>query len=113
MESHGVTSCGTKIEKTHRRKVAFMSQEVTSEASPFRASTLVHISSPIGRLMQCHIGFLMMWRRESTERERGRCLAKQPPHEQNNYLMREIFAILTTKATGFSKMTTIHWVSLK
>jgi hypothetical protein len=26
---------------------------------------------------------------------------------------REIFAILTTKAEGFSKMTTIHWASLK
>jgi hypothetical protein len=25
----------------------------------------------------------------------------------------EIFAILTTKVTGFSKMTTIHWASLK
>jgi hypothetical protein len=26
---------------------------------------------------------------------------------------KEIFAILTTKATDFSKMTTIHWASLK
>jgi hypothetical protein len=33
----------------------------------------------------------MMWRREEgerKEREKGRCLAKQPPHERNNYLMR-------------------------
>jgi hypothetical protein len=43
-----------------------------------RASTLLHISNPIGRPMQCHIRFLMTWRRESKERERGRCLAKQP-----------------------------------
>jgi hypothetical protein len=32
----------------------------------------------------------MMWRRESKEREIGRCLAKQPPHERNNYLMRQL-----------------------
>jgi hypothetical protein len=55
-----------------------------------RANTLVHVSSPIGRPMQCHIGFLMMWRRERKERERGCCLAKQPPHERNNYLMRQL-----------------------
>jgi hypothetical protein len=41
--------------------------------------------------MQCHIGFLMMCRRESKERERGRCLAKQPPlsfyvHKLRNYI---------------------------
>jgi hypothetical protein len=40
--------------------------------------------------MHCHVGFLMMWRRESKERERGRCLAKQPPHERSNYLMRQL-----------------------
>jgi hypothetical protein len=45
-----------------------------------RASTLVHVNSPIGRPMLCHIGFSMMWRRESKERERGRWL-KQLPHE--------------------------------
>jgi hypothetical protein len=45
-----------------------------------RASTLVHITNLISRLMQCHIGVLMMWRRESKEREIGHCLAKQPPH---------------------------------
>jgi hypothetical protein len=55
-----------------------------------RASKLVHVSSPIARLMQCCIWFLMMWRRESKERERDRCLAKQPPHERNNYLMRQL-----------------------
>jgi hypothetical protein len=27
--------------------------------------------------------------------------------------LKEIFAILTTKAAGFSKMTTTHWASLK
>jgi hypothetical protein len=58
--------------------------------SGLRASTLVHVSSPIGRPMQCHIGFLMMWKRESKEREKSRCLAKQPPHERNNYLMRQL-----------------------
>jgi hypothetical protein len=55
-----------------------------------RASTLVHVSSPVGRPMQCHIRFLMMWKRESKERERGCCLAKQPPHERSNRLMRQL-----------------------
>jgi hypothetical protein len=43
-----------------------------------RASTLVHVSSPISRPMQCHIGFLMMWRRE-----------KEVVASRNNYLMNE------------------------
>jgi hypothetical protein len=55
-----------------------------------RACTLLHVSCSIGRPMPCHIRFLMMWRRESEEAERGRCFAKQPPHEQNNHLMRQL-----------------------
>jgi hypothetical protein len=55
-----------------------------------RASTLLQVSCPIGRPMQCHIRFLMMWRRESEERERGRCFTKQPPHERNSHLMRQL-----------------------
>jgi hypothetical protein len=55
-----------------------------------RASTLLHVSCLIGRPMQCHTRFLMMWMRESEERERGRCFAKQPPHERNNHLMRQL-----------------------
>jgi hypothetical protein len=51
-----------------------------------RASTLLHISCPIGRLMLCHIRFLVMWKRESKERKRllpretTASWAKQPPH---------------------------------
>jgi hypothetical protein len=33
----------------------------------------------------------MMWRRESKERERGHCLAKQPPHERDNHLMGQLY----------------------
>ena len=45
-----------------------------------RAGILVNISGLIGRLMQCHIRFLVTWRRESEVRERGGCFAKQPSH---------------------------------
>jgi hypothetical protein len=48
--------------------------------SMIRASTLLHVSGIIGCLMQMHVIFLMMWRREGEERERGGCFAKQPPH---------------------------------
>jgi hypothetical protein len=34
-----------------------------------RAATLLHVSGAIGCLVQIHIGFLMMWRREGEERE--------------------------------------------
>jgi hypothetical protein len=33
---------------------------------------------------------MAMYRRESKERERGRCFAKQLPHERNNHLMRQL-----------------------
>jgi hypothetical protein len=33
---------------------------------------------------------LMMWRRESEERERGRCFTKQPLYERKNHLMRQL-----------------------
>jgi hypothetical protein len=49
----------------------------------------VHVSSTIDRLMQCYIVFLMMWRRESKEREKE-VVVKQPPHKRNNYLMRQL-----------------------
>jgi hypothetical protein len=48
------------------------------------------LSNLIGRPMQCHIGFFMMWRSETGERARGRCLAKQPPHARNNYLIKQL-----------------------
>jgi hypothetical protein len=47
------------------------------------------ISSLIGRPMQCHIRFLIMWRGESKERERGRYL---------------------TATTSWDNFTTIVWV---
>ena len=52
-----------------------------------RASTLLHVSSLIARLMQCHVGFLVMWKREREVRERGCCFARQPPHKLNFRIM--------------------------
>jgi hypothetical protein len=37
-----------------------------------------------------HMIFDDVEERESKERGRGRCLAKQPPHARNNYLMRQL-----------------------
>ena len=55
-----------------------------------RASTLLHVSGLITRLMQCHVRFLVMWRRESKVRERGRCFARQPPHKLNFRTTRQL-----------------------
>ena len=41
-------------------------------------------------LIQCHIVFLVMWRRESEVRERGRCFARQPPHKLNFRTMKQL-----------------------
>ena len=45
-----------------------------------RAGILLHVSSLIGRPVQCHVEFLVMWRKESQMREKGGCLAKQPSY---------------------------------
>jgi hypothetical protein len=51
---------------------------------------LLHANGPISFLMQYHVRFLMMLRRESEERERGRCSTKQPPHEWNNHSTKKL-----------------------
>jgi hypothetical protein len=56
-----------------------------------RAGTLLHISSLVRCLMQCHVVFLLMWRKERGERENGRCFAKQPPHKLKIRNMRQPF----------------------
>jgi hypothetical protein len=58
--------------------------------SMIRASTLLHVSGIIGCLMQMHVIFLMMWRREGEERERGGCFAKQPSHRLKLRTMRPL-----------------------
>jgi hypothetical protein len=45
-----------------------------------RTSKLLYASGVIGYLMQIHVEFFMIWRREGKERELGGCFAKQPPH---------------------------------
>ena len=45
-----------------------------------RAYILLHVDGLIDRLMQCHVRFLVMYRRESEVREIGGWLAKQPSH---------------------------------
>jgi hypothetical protein len=52
------------------------------------ASTLVHVSSPKGHLMQCHIGFLMMWRREQGERKMS--LPRETTTSWTKQLMRQL-----------------------
>ena len=59
-----------------------------------RAGTLLHVSGIISHLMQCHIRFLVMWRRESKVRERGGCLAKQPSHRLKFRSMRLLCTIV-------------------
>ena len=55
-----------------------------------KASTLVHVSGLIARLMQCHVSFLVMWRRESEMRKEYRCFTRQPPHKLNFRTMRQL-----------------------
>ena len=52
--------------------------------------TLLHVNDLIVRLMQCHIEFLMLWRRESKVREKCRCFARQSPHKLNFRTMRQL-----------------------
>jgi hypothetical protein len=40
-------------------------------------SILLYISYPIGNFIQCHIIFLIIWRRERKVRERCACFTKQ------------------------------------
>ena len=54
------------------------------------ASTLLYVSSLIARLMQCHVGFLVVWRKESEVRERDRCFARQPSHKLNFRTTRQL-----------------------
>jgi len=56
------------------------------------ASTLLHVSSLIGHLMQVHIRFLIRWRRERERggREQGGCFARKPPHRLKFRTMRPL-----------------------
>ena len=60
----------------------------------FGAGTLLYISSLIGRLMQYHIEFLVMWRRESEVREKCGCFAKQPSHRLKFRSIRLLYKLL-------------------
>ena len=55
---------------------------------------MLHVNNIIGRLMQCHIEFAVMWWRESEVRERGGCFAKQPPHRLKFRSMRLLSTIV-------------------
>jgi hypothetical protein len=49
----------------HHQTFSFSFSTSQRKNQMLRTSILVHISSPVGRLMQCHIRFVVMWRRES------------------------------------------------
>jgi len=74
------------LEKTEERI-----DSVWSDRMPrLRASTLLHVSGFIARLIQCHVRFLVMWRRESDVREWACCFARQPPHKLNFRTMKQL-----------------------
>ena len=50
------------------------------------AGTLLHVSGLVRRLVQCHIGFLLMWRKKRIEREQGGC-----SHKLKFRIMRQLF----------------------
>ena len=61
----------------------------TNEYNFKGASTLLHISSLIDRLMQVHVGFFIRWRRKGEDSELDGCFAKQPPHRSKFRTMRQ------------------------
>ena len=51
---------------------------------------MLHVSGIILHLMQCHVGSLLMWKKERGKRKRDRCFTKQSPHELKFRTMRQL-----------------------